>query len=223
MWFKQSMTFLRRCVSAPITTGAVAPSSQRLARVLAAPFVSRTRPARVLEVGAGTGAVTRYLGAHLGAGDELDVCEIQPELADLLEREVLAVGPLAEAWTAGRVRLIRGGVETIDAPSTYDYIVCGLPFTAFSPREVRRILKLMERNLKPGGVFSYFEYRGMRRLACTFLRGPGGKRVRGVSRMMDRRIARHEVARESVWRNLPPAYGRHWVFRNRHASADAAS
>lgn len=216
----RSLTFLRRAIAAPTTTGAVAPSSQRLARVLAAPFVNRTHPARVLEVGAGTGAFTRYIGKHLGPEDEFDICEIQPELADLIERDVLSTGPLAKGRAEGRVRLIRDRVETIDAPGQYDFIICGLPFTAFAPRDVHRILKLLERNLKPGGVFSYFEYRAMRRLACTFLRGDGGKRARRVSRMMDRRIARHEVGRDMVWRNLPPAYGRHWVFKNHAAASD---
>jgi phospholipid N-methyltransferase len=211
---------LRRYLTAPATIGAIAPSSQRLARALAAPFLARTRPARVLEVGAGTGAITRFLGEHLRPGDELDVCELQPELAELLERDVLGVEPLASAQAAGQVRLIRGSVEAIDAPGYYDFIVCGLPFTAFAAADVRRILAVIERNLTPGGVFSYFEYRGVRRLACTFRRGEGGRRVRRVSRLMDRRIAQHEIRRRAVWWNLPPAWGRHWVF---HRAPDQAS
>jgi phospholipid N-methyltransferase len=207
-----SWTFLRRYLSAPATVGAIAPSSQRLARTLAAPFLARIRPARVLEVGAGTGAVTRFLGEHLRSGDSLDVCELQPALADILERDVLSAEPLASARASGRLRLIRGSVEDIDAPGYYDFIISGLPFTAFAAPDVRRILAVIERNLKPGGVFSYFEYRGVRRLACRFRRGEGRRRVRRVSRLMDRRIAQHEVGRRTVWWNLPPAWGRHWVF-----------
>ncbi|HRX86526.1 MAG TPA: methyltransferase domain-containing protein [Phycisphaerae bacterium] len=219
MSLEHSLTFLRRYLAAPDKTGAIAPSSQRLARVLAAPFLARSGPAHVLEVGAGTGAVTRYIGRHLGAEDTLDVCELQPELAEVLDRDVLAKEPLARARAEGRVRLIQGRVEEINAPGHYDYIICGLPFTAFAAPDVRRILEVIERNLKPGGVFSYFEYRGMRRLACTFLRGPGGRRVRRVSRLMDRNIERHEVGRRTVWRNLPPAWGRYWVFQSPDGAA----
>lgn len=212
-----SLMFLRRCISAPRTVGAVAPSSRNLARVLAGPFLARQRPAYVLEVGAGTGAITRFLGKHLGPSDRLDVCELEPRFADVLQRDVLGVEPLKSAVAEGRVRLIRGPVENIDSPGAYDFIICGLPFTAFASADVRRILANIERNLKPGGVFSYFEYRGVRRLACTFLRGRNGFRVRRVSRLMDREIARHEVGRKTVWRNLPPAYGRHWVFSDQLA------
>jgi len=209
-----SLTFIRRYLSAPATIGAIAPSSQRLARVLCGPFMARTGSARVLEVGAGTGAITRYLGQNLRANDELDVCELQPALAEILDRDVLSVEPLATARAEGRARLIRGRVEEIDAPGRYDFIICGLPFTAFAAPDVRRILGVIQKNLKAGGVFSYFEYRGVRRLACTFLRGRGGLRVRRVSRLMDREIAEHEIDRRTVWRNLPPAWGRHWVFRD---------
>jgi phospholipid N-methyltransferase len=221
MSINHSLRFLRRYISAPATTGAIAPSSRRLARVLAAPFLARTGPACVLEVGAGTGAVTRLLGQYLRPEDELDICEVQPQLADVLEREVLGVEPLASARSAGRVRLIRGRVEDVDAPGRYDFIISGLPFTAFAAPDVRRILAVIEKSIKPGGVFSYFEYRGVRRLACTVLRGRGGLRVRRVSRLMDREIAEHEVGRRSVWRNLPPAWGRHWVFSNREERMDA--
>jgi phosphatidylethanolamine/phosphatidyl-N-methylethanolamine N-methyltransferase len=222
MALDKSLTFLRRYLAAPSRVGAIAPSSRTLARKLAEPFLAREKPARVLEVGAGTGPVTRFLGEHLGPEDVLHICEIDPRFADILERDVLSRGALARGRAEGRVRLIRAGIEEITIPNTYDYILCGLPFTAFAPGDVRKILRVIEKNLKPGGVFSYFEYRGMRRLACTFLRGSGRRRVRRVSRIMDRGIARHEVARRTAWRNAPPAWARHWVFENQRAGAAAS-
>lgn len=204
--------FLKRYVAAPHVTGAVAPSSRRLAEALVRPFARSPRPARVLEIGAGTGPVTRVIGRHLGPQDRLDVCELQDELADVLERDVLSRAPLDRASREGRVRLIRGPVEEIDAAGVYDFVICGLPFTAFDPPSVRRIMGVIERTLKPGGTFSYFEYVGLRRLSCTFGFGVGRRRVRRVSRLLDRLIARHQVRRETVWLNVPPAYGRHWRF-----------
>ena len=60
------------------------------------------------------------IGDLLGPEDRLDVCEIQPELADILDNEILNKGKLGEARRQGRVRLIRGSVEDVDAPDTYD-------------------------------------------------------------------------------------------------------
>ena len=128
------------------------------------------------------------------------------------DRDVLSREPLNAARQEGRVRLICGPVEEIDAPNTYDFIISGLPFTAFKLDDVRRIIAVIRRNLKPGGTFSYFEYAALRRIARTVSLGTRRDRVRKVSDHLDHLIAKHQVAKRTVWRNLPPAYGRHWKF-----------
>ena len=206
------LRFLHRYLTVPHIVGAVAPSSAQMAEALVAPFAKRREPADVLEVGAGTGAVTRVIGQHLGPADRLDVCEIEPALADVLDREVLNEGPLAAARAEGRVRLIRGPVQQLHAPAAYDFIIAGLPFTAFTVADVREILRVIQRCLKPGGTFSYFEYVGLRRLACAAAMLSGRIRVRRVSAYLNRRIAAHQVGITTVWCNLPPAHARHWQF-----------
>ncbi len=214
MSISNAISFIRRYVKSPDVTGAIAPSSRYLAETLVAPFAEREKPAMVLEVGAGTGAVTTVIGDLLGPEDRLDVCEIQPELADILDNEILNKGKLGEARRQGRVRLIRGSVEDVDAPDTYDYVISGLPFTAFKLPDVQSILDVIKRNLKPGGTFSYFEYIGLRRMACTLMRGEKRDRIRELSAHLDQQIAKHQFAKNTVWRNVPPAYGRHWSFDN---------
>src|SRR5690348_14937458 len=69
------------------TTGAVAPSSRFLARALSRPLrACRERAVRVLEVGPGTGAVTREIVRHIKPGDTLDLVEINENFADLLRK-----------------------------------------------------------------------------------------------------------------------------------------
>ena len=221
MSFSHTLTFVRRYLSAPVVTGAIVPSSRHLAAVLTRPFAERTQPAHVLEVGAGTGAVTRAIAERFGPEDRLDICEVQPALADILERDVLGGGVLGGARRQGRVRLIRGAVEDISAPDTYDFTICGLPFTALRLSDVRRIMAAIERNLKPGGTFSYFEYVGLRRIACTFATGARRRRVREVSKHLSRLIERHEISQHTVWRNVPPAYGRHWSFDKSEERSEA--
>ena len=66
--------FLRRFLANPKQVGALAPSSRRLAGALAEPPSHRTKPARILEVGAGTGAITTPLVDLLGSDHCLDLC-----------------------------------------------------------------------------------------------------------------------------------------------------
>ena len=212
MLLSQTLTFFRQYLTSPGVVGAVTPSSRYLAAALAAPFARRREPARVLEVGAGTGSVTRALARHFGPADRLDVCEIEPTLADVLESGVLRSGVLGAARREGRVRLIRGPVQEICAPDTYDFVVSSLPFNAFGRADVQQILTVIERNLKPGGVFSYFEYIGVRLVRSSFPLDLRRRRFREVSAFLKQQIKSHQVARKTVWLNIPPAHARHWRF-----------
>lgn len=204
--------FLRRYVSEPTTVGAVVPSSRWLVDALTAPLTARSAPSSILEVGAGTGAVTRRLAALLGPEDRLDICEVDPTFVRILEKTVLASGPLAAARRQGRVRLLHCPLQEIDTTSRYDYVISGLPLTALGSRDVEAILATIRVSLRPGGVFSYFEYVGLRRLAGLSPRRRSRRRVRAVSRLLDRHIRSYQVARHTVVRNVPPAHARHWRF-----------
>ena len=94
--------FLQRYLQDPKSVGSVAPSSPALAAALSEPFRQRTTPARVLEVGAGTGAVTRHLGRLLSDEDELDLCEIQEDFARTIENEILTRTDFVRAVQSGR-------------------------------------------------------------------------------------------------------------------------
>ncbi|NOX59235.1 MAG: methyltransferase domain-containing protein [Planctomycetes bacterium] len=209
---RNARTFLKTYVRSPSITGAIAPSSRGLARALTAPLREYRTPARVLEVGAGTGAVTRVIGECLGSEDRLDVCEIQTELADILDAGVLAEGALAGARDDGRVRLIRSPVQDIEADNTYDFVISGLPFTAFQLEDAREILNVIRASLKPEGVFSYFEYIALRYFSRTFGFKATRQRVKAVSSLMDELILTHQIGRQAVLFNIPPAYARHLVF-----------
>jgi phospholipid N-methyltransferase len=193
----------------------VAPSSRYLAAALVRPFSERTCPATVLEIGAGTGRVTTRLIDLLGPEDHLDVCEIQPSLADLIESRVMSTPHARAARARGRLRLLRCPAQDIVDPHGYDFIISGLPFTAFGPELVQTILDAVQRNLRPDGVFSYFEYLVLRRLNRSFALGGSRRRIRAVSAILDRYIRDHQFSRETVLLNIPPAYARHWRFAER--------
>lgn len=212
--FQNRLRFLKEYVSDPSTVGALAPSSGALAQALCEPFRRFQRPAKVLEVGAGTGAVTRHLGALLGEKDELDICEIQPRFADILRRDVLPRPEFADGVRSGRVRLLVQPVQEIANENHYDFIISGLPLTSFDLRLVQEVFEAFRRCLKPEGILSYFEYVAIRRTSRAFSVGQSRKRVRSVSRYLTARIREHQFARRTVLRNFPPAYARHLKFES---------
>ncbi|MEV6975957.1 methyltransferase domain-containing protein [Kitasatospora sp. NPDC093806] len=205
-WF-----FLSEALRTFRLTGALAPSGADLVNALVVPATSRPdRPISVLEVGAGTGVVTRRLVRVLRAGDRLHVVEANPRFAEWLraDPELARRGPDLE-WrlSACRVQDLpecreRDGERERER---YDVIVSGLPFTNFEPEEVRHILDLYLRLLVPGGELTYFGYLGTS-AARLVTSGPRrGARHRAVVRLLRRFEEEHGLGSRTVWRNVPPA------------------
>ena len=166
----------------------------------------------MLEVGAGTGVVARHLGGLLDPADSLDICEPDPKFTEILERDVLTREPLAAAVARGRVRLLRQPVQMLSERRRYDYVIAGLPFTAFALSDLRDVFAVIRGALKPGGVLSYFEYVGLRKTSRVLSIGRNRTRVRSVSAFLAQNIRDFQFDRKTVLRNLPPAFVRHLRF-----------
>jgi len=212
MSLRGSLHFFRSYLNEPSVVGAVLPSSSRLGAALLRPFAGRDAAARVLEIGAGTGSITECITDRMRPDDHLDICEINRDFANRIESKVLAAPRLQRARRRGRIRVLCCPAEAIVDVEGYDFIVSGLPLTAFEPRLVKAILSSVRRNLRPGGVFSYFEYVGLRRLNRSLAMGKSRRRIRRVSALLDYNIKRHQFSRETVLSNIPPAHARHWRF-----------
>lgn len=206
------LRFLTGYFRNPHIVGALSPSSPALAAALCEPFRRCDRPATVLEIGAGTGAITRYLGPLLGEKDALDVCELHPDFADILERDVLTKPEFAPGVETGRIRLLRQPVQDLTFENRYDFIISGLPLTAFKLRDVRDVFRVIRRSLKPDGVLSYFEYVGLRRTSRLLSLGRRRTRIQWVSAYLSRNIRDHQFDRTIVLQNIPPAHARHLRF-----------
>jgi phospholipid N-methyltransferase len=200
-------------------TGAVLPSGLFLAQALARPLRGPRPAARILEVGPGTGAVTRAIARRMVRGDRLDAVEINATFARLLEQRVAR----EEAFAAHReqVQVIHAPLEELLGESVYDFIVSGLPLNNFTPAQVRAVFAAFKRLIKPGGLLSYFEYTLVRQLKTPFVNLPERRRLRRVGRLVGRYIRNHQVRRERIFLNVPPATVRH--LRLKHAAAGAPS
>ncbi|HXT57945.1 MAG TPA: methyltransferase domain-containing protein, partial [Pirellulales bacterium] len=192
-------------------TGAVSPSSRFLAAALAR-HVSENpgngaAPRRVLEVGPGTGAVTRQIVASLGPFDRFDLVEWNSRFVDCLRRRFETEAP----WkaVADRVRVIHAPVQDLPREGAYQAIVSGLPLNNFAVADVEQILEAFRGLLAPGGTLSFFEYIAVRPARALVSGRADRQRLKGIGQALEQILARHEFHRDCVWPNLPPAWVHH--------------
>lgn len=197
-----------------LATGAIAPSGGALAAEMTAPLAKARgrRPLRVLEVGAGTGVFTRAILRHLGAGDSLDVCEINPAFQPVLEAR-LEQARVEERGIVCNIHF--GDICAWEPRPDFDFIISGLPLNNFSPDLVARILSLLGGMLLPGGVLSYFEYLYVRTVKAAFVRNETERaRLRAVGSVVEHFLHSHTSRAVPVALNFPPAMARHvWARR----------
>jgi phosphatidylethanolamine/phosphatidyl-N-methylethanolamine N-methyltransferase len=190
------------------TTGAILPSGRYLASALAR-FVGQQsgEPRKILEVGPGTGAVTRRIIAAMRPGDCIDLVELNDSFVRRLEQRF--AGEPAFQAVADRARVLPCPVEDLPGRENYDVIVSGLPLNNFSAAEVERLLSVLCGRLAPRGTLSFFEYIAMRPARALVSGRAGRARLRGVGQAMQAVLQRHEVRRDAVWLNVPPAWVQH--------------
>ena len=125
--------FLRHWLCDPLGIGAAQPSGDRVARAMARE-VALDRPGAVLELGGGTGGVTRGLLAAGCPVERLVVIEREPEFAEYLARHFPGIRVICgDACDADA--LLRGaGIERLAA------VVSSLPVKWFSRPAQRALL-----------------------------------------------------------------------------------
>ncbi len=201
--------FFREYVRNFRTTGAILPSSRSLAKALSR-YVGGDRPKHILEVGPGTGAVTVAIIARMGPDDRLDLVELNGCFVQRL-RQRFETEP-AFRQVAPRCRILHQPVEELPAEPTYDVIISGLPLNNFTPDEVARISHAMRALLCPGGTLSFFEYIGIRWARSWLSRRQQRRRLRAISQVLGEMLREHEVRRDWIWANVPPAWVHHVRF-----------
>ncbi len=144
------MLFLRRWMANPLQMGSVVPSSPALCRRVVAQ-VRRGPDEHVVELGAGTGVVSRALLAAGVPPERLTVVEIVPDMArhlvetlpgvDVVQGDARALPEMLPRARAGRVGTV----------------VCGIPLVLLPLLEQRRFIDAMAA-VAPGRGFLHYSY-----------------------------------------------------------------
>lgn len=196
------LTFFTEAIRNFHHVGSVWPSSPVLARALARPMGSMEGPRRVLEVGAGNGAVTRAILEQLRPGDHFSIVEINPNFCRGLEA---LAARRREEIPGVSIEVHCGPFEQVPLEAPFDFVICGLPFNNFSPVLMRQIFRRMLHLLSQRGTLTYFEYAGVRALRRRVTLGPDRRRLRRIEAIA--RLLRRDLSgsRRVILGNLPPA------------------
>ena len=217
--------FLREFRRTFHTTGALLPSSPLLGRALAryvAPAESRQPCSgrRILEVGPGTGAVTRHIARRMAAEDRLDLVELNERFVERLQ-QLFQDDPQLKP-VSSRATIIHSPLQDLVDVEPYDLIVSGLPLNNFAARDVETLLDAFQRLLRPGGTLSFFEYIAVRPLRGLMAGRAEKERLTRISHVLSQMFTEHEIRRDAIWINMPPAWVHHLQFAQADPSPPAA-
>lgn len=188
----ENIEFLQAFIKNPLKVGSITPSSPELARKMLEGLAPNDEKI-ILELGVGTGAVTKFLTEivhepHSYLGIELDrklVKCLQKNFPDLQ----FVDGNASEAFEIHR----KSGLGRVG------YIVSGLPFVSLSKETNQYILEELDKFMELGCLFRTFQYAHTYNL-------PQAIKFR---REMERRYGKKQKSKLIV-KNVPPAYTLTW-------------
>ena len=184
--FLDEVAFIRHWIDKPLSMGAVTPSGKMLARAMAR-CVDPDSTGPVIELGSGTGAVTKALVERGIDPARLVLVEFNPSFCRLLRtRYPDATVIQGDAY---RIQHLLGGLLKEPAAA----VVSGLPLQTKPFKQRTQLIDEAFELMAPGAPFVQFTY----------------AMVTPIPKRAKHKI--HAHASELIWQNLPPA--RVWVYR----------
>ncbi len=185
---RESGAFFREVLHHPRAIGAIAQTSQALARAMVQ-MADVSTASNIIELGSGTGAITKHIFAFKPSQARVLGIEKNSEYASLLQTRFPGL------------QVVNGCVsELCEHAAVHDFsavdaVISTLPWTNFPESLQRSILSSAASLMRPRGVFLT--------VACVGLHlTPRGRRFR---RLLEETFAQVQTS-PIVWRNLPPAF-----------------
>jgi phospholipid N-methyltransferase len=172
-----TLSFFKGIFLNPRTTGALFPSSPYLARNMAH-CIDKNKPGYVVELGPGTGVITKAILESGISANQLIVLEIAPHFAAALKQEFPDIAVIEDSAT--RLSLLLREKKPVHT------IISSLPLRSLSKNDRDKIFSEISKVLTPNGQFIQFTY-SMKRDAHYY---PDHFKL---------------INSFIVWRNIPPA------------------
>ena len=207
---KDKITFLKHFLRDPAAVGAITALNNNVAKKMVKYLKSRDygTPCRILEVGAGTGSITKKIVPELLDHDILDLVEIDQGCCKILEDEFKAYQ---------NVQTISRSVLDWKPEYKYDFIISTLPFNSFPANFVEKILGHFDEISASGCLCSYVEYVFLSKISQLF--GDKKKRPQIKDRRKTLRNYRDGllIERQCELLNFPPCHIYHMNMGRRQA------
>ena len=188
----EHLQFLQGFIKKPMSVGAIAPSSPDLARQMIE-GVKADENNVVLEIGCGTGAITKFLQDLIPTRKSYIGIEIEKDFVNRLETEFPNLNIVCgDACNAAQI-IAEHQLGKVS------YIISGLPFVVL-PKEVSDgILLEVDKMMGNGCLFRTFQYAHGYNL-------PPAKKFRQRLDDLYGKVVRSDL----ILKNLPPAYTLTW-------------
>ncbi len=188
--------FLKRFFSNPSSIGSIFPSSRKLAKQMTKKTsCPHTDPVRYLEVGAGSGALTKHIAKKIQADDTLDIVEMDRQFCKILNRKY---GHLPNI-TVHEISILDFDQKD------YDVVISSLPLNSFNSNLVDQVLLKYKYLAKDGGYVSYFEYIGLGKIKKLYLSGKLQMDFKTILSLKDSFVSNYCTEKDKIWWNFPPA------------------
>ena len=183
-------------------TGACLPSSRFVAAAMTEDLNSNRPGWNILEVGTGTGAISKAIILNMREDDTLTLCDINPEMIAGL-KTMLEKLPEYNRHKE-RIHIICGPVQDLPDSQKFDLIISSVPFLNFDAALTKSILEKYHQLSKPDTKLKYFQYVALKNI-CQLCPGKRGQRVKALSDYLENQKLFQQSDSKIVWLNLPPA------------------
>lgn len=171
----------------PIKTGAIIPSSERLAiSIINTTNLHNARS--VVEIGSGTGVFTQKIVGQISDDTIFFALEINPRFVKETKKRCPDVIVYQDSAANLQNYLKKHNLNRCDC------IISSLPLASFNRKQQEQLLQTIFDALHPDGIFSTFTY-----VHSRFL--PGGIFTRNKLEQMFETVRKTKI----IWRNFPPA------------------
>jgi phosphatidylethanolamine/phosphatidyl-N-methylethanolamine N-methyltransferase len=179
----------------PKQVGEIVPCSSRVGIKLTEQIKKDQSPKRIIEVGAGSGAITPKILAKMSAEDQLDLIEIEPLLCDVLKEKF---------GHQKNVSIHCMDFLAFKPASAYDYVISTLPLNSFPPDLVQKLTDHLVHVSKDGAFLSFVELKylsALRKMVMKKAEKAEFNETRAIIEKFQKKYLTYET---DVYLNFPP-------------------